>query len=206
MSKNEKTLAALKKFATVAAVVFAFLIGLGAMLVLSLRGSEVSVPAIVGRNFEESEGVLGDLGLRIKKRAERYSEEAPGTVLEQLPKAGETVKTGQMILVVVSKANPEGSEKPATLNSGEQSDDSKKIEELISERPKKKEQPNSNANTASPEPTPEIDPAKPASEESGVSEKEPKQETKKTSTDTKGATPKPSATPQPKGRGEQKKP
>src|SRR5215203_4097580 len=114
----------------------------------SLQGSEITVPEIVGKNYVESEKELEALGLKIKKRADRYSEEAPNTVLEQLPRPGDTVKTGQLILVVISKPNPEGDEKPTTIKKGNTSieeDDSEKIEELISDKPKKKS--NSNVNT-----------------------------------------------------------
>jgi len=126
----------------------AFVSGLAGVVYMSLQGSEVRVPEIVGKNFEESERELESLGLRIKKRADRYSQEAPNTVLEQLPRPGDTVKTGQLILVVTSKPNPEGEEKPATLQKGNQDtkDDSETIEELISDKPKKRDA-NSNSNT-----------------------------------------------------------
>ena len=120
------------------AISVAFGVGLLGTMLIFLTGSEVKVPEIVGSGYVESEELLSDLGLRIKRRAERYSEEAPGTILEQIPKAGETVKTGQMILVVVSKSVPDGDEKPATLKKGtdKQPDDSDKIEELILDRPR----------------------------------------------------------------------
>jgi beta-lactam-binding protein with PASTA domain len=136
------------KLLIVASLLAAFAVGMLFVVYRSLQGSEITVPEIVGKNFSESEKELEALGLRIKKRADRYSEEAPNTVLEQLPKPGDTVKTGQMILVVTSKPNPEGDEKPTTLKKGNTSieeDDSEKIEELISDKPKKKS--NSNANT-----------------------------------------------------------
>lgn len=126
-----------------------FLVGLFSVIYLRLQGEEMKVPEIVGKDFVESEKELTDLGLIIKKRADRYSTEKPNTVIEQLPKAGETVKTGQMILVVVSKTNPEGDETPVTLkkDTGEQ-DDSEKIEDLISDKPKKSNKTNQNANTS----------------------------------------------------------
>lgn len=136
------------KLIIVALLAAAFLLGMGFVVFRSLQGSEVVVPEIVGKNYAESEKELEALGLKIKKRADRYSEEQPNTVLEQLPKPGDTVKTGQMILVVTSKPNGEADEKPTTLKKGNQSvdqDDSDKIEELISDKPKKKS--NSNANT-----------------------------------------------------------
>ena len=136
------------KLLIVATLGFAFLIGMAFVVYRSLQGSEIVVPEIVGKNYADSEKELEGLGLKIKKRADRYSEESPNTVLEQLPKSGDTVKTGQLILVVTSKPNPEGDEKPTTLKKGNTSlddDDSEKIEELISDKPKKKT--NSNTNT-----------------------------------------------------------
>lgn len=133
------------------AIFMAFGVGLLGTMLIFLTGSKVKVPEIVGSGYVESEELLSDLGLRIKRRAERYSEEAPGTILEQIPKAGETVKTGQMILVVVSKSVPDGDEKPATLKKGtdKQPDDSDKIEELILDRPKPSPSP-----TPAPSPSP----------------------------------------------------
>jgi len=111
---------------------------------MSLQGSEVKVPEILGKDVPQSERELASLGLKIKKRAERVSDEQPGTVIEQLPKPGETVKTGQMILVVTSKGPGANGEHPASLKAGEE-DDTEKIEEMISDdKPKKKS--NSNAN------------------------------------------------------------
>ncbi len=104
---------------------------------MSLQGEEVKVPDLVGKDFAASEDELAALGLRIKKRADRLSSEKPNTILEQLPKAGETVKTGQMILVVRSKFDPNAeADKPATLKKDDDEDDSEKIEELISDKPK----------------------------------------------------------------------
>jgi beta-lactam-binding protein with PASTA domain len=136
------------KLLIVGCLLAAFALGMGFVVYRSLQGSEIVVPEIVGKNMSESEKELEALGLRIKKRADRYSEEPPNTVLEQLPKPGDTVKTGQLILVVTSKPNPEGDEKPTTLKKGNTSiddDDTEAIEDLISDKPKKKS--NSNANT-----------------------------------------------------------
>ena len=84
------------------------------------------------------------LGLKIKKRADRVSSEKPNTVIEQPPKPGETVKTGQMILVVTSKGGGEADERPPSLKNNTDEDDTDKIEEMISEKPKK---PKANGNT-----------------------------------------------------------
>lgn len=117
----------------------AFLAGLVSVVMLSLKGEEIKVPEIVGKNFAETEKELAALGLRIKKRADRYSEEPPNTVLEQLPKSGDTVKTGQMILVVTSKSSSDGTEAPMKIqkNTDTTEEDSEKIQELIDDKPKK---------------------------------------------------------------------
>lgn len=137
MSFIKKSTSALGKLIIVVLLAATFLVGLVSVVYLSLQGEEIKVPEIVGKNFAETEKELASLGLRIKKRADRYSEEAPNTILEQLPKSGDTVKTGQMILVVISKANADGTETPMTIKKNNESDDSEKIEELIDDKPKK---------------------------------------------------------------------
>lgn len=123
----------------------AFLFGMAGVVYMSLQGEEIKVPEIVGKDFVDSEKELASLGLKIKRRADRFSTEKPNTVLEQLPKPGETVKTGQMILVVTSKAGGEEGELPTTLQKSTEEEDSQKIEEMISEKPKKSK---ANTNTA----------------------------------------------------------
>ncbi len=124
----------------------AFLVGMVGVVYMSLQGEEMKVPEIVGKDLGESEKELAALGLKLKKRADRFSKEKPNTILEQLPKAGDTVKTGQMVLVVTSKLNPDGEEEPATIKKNDDKDDSEKIEELISDKPKKTNK-NTNANS-----------------------------------------------------------
>ena len=124
-----------------------FIVGMGGVVYMSLQGDEIKVPEIVGRDFAESERELAALGLKIKKRADRFSTEKLNTVLEQLPKPGETVKTGQMILVVTSKINPDGEEAPVTIKKigQEEEEDKEKIEEMISDKPKKSSKANTNS-------------------------------------------------------------
>jgi len=136
-------LSAIGRLAAVVLLAVAFFFGLAGVVYMSLQGSEVSVPEITGKDFSEGEKELAALGLKIKKRADRFSTEPPNTVIEQLPKPGDTVKTGQMILVVTSKASGESGEKPAPIKPVEE-DDSEKIEELITDKPKKTK---SNSNT-----------------------------------------------------------
>lgn len=120
-----------------------FLFSMGSVVYMSLQGAEVRVPEITGKDLSAGEEELASLGLKIKKRADRFSEEAPNTIIEQLPKPGETVKTGQLILVVTSKGPGEGM-LPKSLQKSEE-DDSEKIEEMISDKPKK-QRTNTNSN------------------------------------------------------------
>ncbi len=143
-----KIAAAFGKLFIVVVLAATFIAGLVGVVYMSLQGQALQVPEIVGKDLVESEKELASLGLKIKKRADRYSTEKPNTILEQLPKAGDTVKTGQMILVVTSKTNSEGEETPVTLRKNvDDLDDSEKIEELISDKPKRANKTNSNTNS-----------------------------------------------------------
>ncbi|MFT3745484.1 MAG: PASTA domain-containing protein [Pyrinomonadaceae bacterium] len=133
---------AIGRLAALAALLGVFLFGLVGVVYMSLQGNEIKVPEITGKDLHDSEKELASLGLKIKKRADRVSSEKPDTVIEQLPKAGETVKTGQMILVVTSKGGGTG-DVPAGIKTSDE-DDAEKIEEMISDKPKK---PKANANT-----------------------------------------------------------
>ena len=144
MSIVSSGISAIGRLAALGLLAGAFLLGLAGVVYMSLQGNEVKVPEITGKNFSESEKELALLGLKIKKRADRFSAEQPNTVIEQLPKPGETVKTGQLILVVTSKGAGEGDEKPSTLKNTAEEDDTEKIEEMISDKPKK---PKANSNT-----------------------------------------------------------
>lgn len=138
-------ISAIGKLAVVGGLLLAFLVGMAGVVYMSLSGREITVPEITGKDFIDSEKELASLGLKIKRRADRASTEKMNTVLEQLPKAGETVKTGQLIFVVVSKAGVEGEDTPKSLIKDIESDDTKKIEDMISDKPKKAKS-NSNSN------------------------------------------------------------
>jgi PASTA domain len=134
MSLVKTGVSALGKLLTVVILAAAFLVGMVGVVYMSLRGEEVKVPEIVGKDFGESEKELAALGLKLKRRSYRYSEEKPNTVIEQSPKAGDTVKTGLEILVVVSPANPEGTEAPATLK--KDSDEVETLDNSGGDKPK----------------------------------------------------------------------
>lgn len=147
MSFIKTGFSAIGKLFIVMALAGAFLVGMVGVVYLSLRGEEIQVPEIIGKNREEAEKELVALGLKMKKRADRYSEEKPNTILEQSPKAGTTAKTGQQILVVVSQINPESSEAPATVvKEEEEEEDTTTIDGA--DKPKKPT--NKNANVKKP--------------------------------------------------------
>ena len=131
MSIAKKSISAVGKLIALGVLAAAFMTGLAGVVYMSLQGKEVQVPDITGKDLGEADKELALLGLKIKKRADRASQEKPGTVIEELPKHGDTVKTGQMIMVVTSRGPENGTTPPpATVKSGDE-DDSDKIEEMI---------------------------------------------------------------------------
>lgn len=125
MSLFQKGISLLGRLVVVAALGTTFLAGMFGVVYLSLKGEEVEIPKVVGKNLNTGSDELASMGLRIKKIATRYSEEAPNTILEQRPRAGTPAKTGLMVSVIVSQANPDSTEAPAELL-----DDEKAIEEI----------------------------------------------------------------------------
>src|SRR2546430_2734955 len=86
-------------------IAVAFVTGLFGTVYLSLRSPEVKVPEIVGKNYLDAEAALEKAGLKVRKRASRYSADTrPDTVLDQTPHAGEVVKEGSPVAVVTSRA------------------------------------------------------------------------------------------------------
>ena len=116
-----------------------------ALWVLSkaLQSPEIVVPQVVGKNYQESERDLAALGLQIRKRTDRFSEEAPNTVLEQSPLAGDTVKAGQTIAVVTARPNADSGETAAqmekkTVAEDKSSDEADKPSEVDQARKKRR--------------------------------------------------------------------
>ena len=96
---------ALGKVAILIAIAGLFLVGMAGTVYLSLRSPEVEVPEVTGKNVLEAEKILADAGLNVRRRASRYSSEVQAdTVLDQTPRAGDHVKAGQTIAVVISRA------------------------------------------------------------------------------------------------------
>ena len=104
---------ALSKIGIFVAIAVAFSIGLAATVYLSLRSPEVAVPDVVGQHYLNGESALEDAGLYIRKRAKRYKADTkPDTILDQSPRAGEVIKVGQTVAVVVSSEESGGSATP----------------------------------------------------------------------------------------------
>ena len=86
------------------AIGIVFLFGVATTVYLSLRSPEVKVPDVVGKNRFDAEKILADADLKFRVRATRPSAEAqPDTVMFQLPRAGEVVKTGQTVAMDISR-------------------------------------------------------------------------------------------------------
>jgi len=109
VSAIRQTLTVIKRIAIVIGIAIAFSLGLLGAIYLSLRSSETRVPDIVGKDRTAAENTISDAGLNFRVRAERATGEAkPGTVLIQLPHAGEIVKVGQTVAVDISRPTKDG--------------------------------------------------------------------------------------------------
>jgi predicted RNA-binding protein with RPS1 domain len=130
----KQTLQALGKVGIVLAVGIAFLSGLAGTVYLSLRSAEVKVPEVVGKDRMAAEAALNDAGLHLRQRGTRYSAEAqPNTILDQLPKAGEVIKVGQTVAVVLSRAAAKEGESSMPLNTGEKQPEAEKPKENVND-------------------------------------------------------------------------
>jgi beta-lactam-binding protein with PASTA domain len=71
------------------------------------RGLEqVELPDVTGESEANARSTLEGLGLRVGKVTPEESGEAPGTVIEQSPAAGETVDKGAAVDLTVAEATP----------------------------------------------------------------------------------------------------
>ena len=98
-----------RSIAIVIAIALVFLFGVATTVYLSLRSPEVKVPDVVGKNRFEAEKILADADLKFRVRATRPSNEVQrDTVMFQLPRAGEVVKTGQTVAMDISRETKAG--------------------------------------------------------------------------------------------------
>ena len=147
-SYTRQALLVLKRVGIVIGIAIAFTLGLLGAIYLSLRSSETRVPDIVGKDRTAAENTISDAGLNFRVRAERATSEAkPGTVLIQLPHAGEIVKVGQTVAVDISRP-PANGEASTPVNSNTEND-SKPQNSNVSPSPSptpKRKPANANAN------------------------------------------------------------
>jgi hypothetical protein len=122
VSLATRILSIFRSIAIVIAIGLVFLFGVATTVYLSLRSPEVKVPDIVGKDRFEAEKILGQADLKFRVRSTRPTNESkPDTVLFQLPRAGEVVKTGQTVAMDISRAAKEG-ETPETVTPDEPTD------------------------------------------------------------------------------------
>ncbi len=109
VSLTTRILSVFRSIGIVIAIAVVFLFGVATTVYLSLRSPEVKVPDVVGKDRFEAEKILADADLKFRVRATRPSNQAkPDTVLFQLPRPGEVVKTGQTVAMDISRAAKEG--------------------------------------------------------------------------------------------------
>lgn len=131
-------LSAFGKLGVVALIAVAFAFGLVSTIYLSLRSPDIQVPEVVNQSYYDGEKTLERAGLDIRERAKRYKAGVePGKILDQSPRAGEVIKAGQTVAVVVSRAPKEGEKPP----------DEEVIEERRAERGTEALDQNKNQNT-----------------------------------------------------------
>ena len=150
-----RILSVFRSIAIVLAIAIVFLFGVATTVYLALRSPEVKVPDVVGKNRFEAEKILADADLKFRVRATRPSNEAqPDTVMFQLPRAGEVVKTGQTVAMDISRLAKAG-ESPEKVTPDEPAENrnvnsSANTNENKPKRPKPKntnENANANGNT-----------------------------------------------------------
>ena len=121
MSFVTRVLSVFRRISIVIAIAIAFVFGVGSTVYLSLRSPEVTVPNVVGKDRFEAEKILADADLNFRIRASRPTNQAkPDTVVFQLPRAGEVVKTGQTVAMDISRPTKLG-ETPETVKPAEES-------------------------------------------------------------------------------------
>ena len=134
------------------AIAVVFLFGVATTVYLSLRSPEVKVPDVVGKDRFDAEKILEEADLKYRVRASRPSNQAkPDTVLFQLPRAGEVVKTGPTVAMDISRpANP--GESPETVTPADEPNENRNTNASpnananANEKPKKPKPKNANDN------------------------------------------------------------
>jgi len=141
-------LSALRRLGIVIAIAIVFLFGLATTVYLSLRSPEVKVPDVVGKDRFEAEHILGGAGLNYRVRATRPSNQLKAdTVLFQVPRAGEVVKSGQTVAMDISRTAKEGEASEAVVEKPAEEKPANANEASANEnKPKRNKNTNKNAN------------------------------------------------------------
>lgn len=135
-----------RRLGLVILIAIAFLFGLATTVYLSLRSPEVRVPEVVGKDRFEAERILGNADLNFRVRATRPSNQVQAnTVLFQVPRAGEVVKTGQTVAMDISRAAKEGEASEAVVT-----DKKAEAEKAVENRSTNASEPVRNANENKP--------------------------------------------------------
>ncbi|MCX7834139.1 MAG: PASTA domain-containing protein [Ignavibacteria bacterium] len=93
-----------KKILLIFGIIFVLVLVLNyvAMPLYVKHSSLTKVPDVVGLHFNEAKKILEDAGLNVKQGDIRYDSTTPvGTILEQSPTAGEIVKSGRRVYLVI---------------------------------------------------------------------------------------------------------
>lgn len=77
----------------------------------------IDVPTLTGKTYDEASQELSQLGLRITKAEDAYSEEEAGKIISQSPMKGAKLQAGDLVTVTVSKG-PETTEYEITVTAG----------------------------------------------------------------------------------------
>ena len=145
MSLAARIISIFRSIAIAIAIGVVFLFGVATTVYLSLRSPEVKVPDIVGKDRFEAEKILAAADLKFRVRSTRPSKTNPDTVLFQLPRAGEVVKTGQTVAMDISRVTKEG-ESPETVTPDEPVENRNTNSNTNDNKPKKPKPKNTNEN------------------------------------------------------------
>jgi beta-lactam-binding protein with PASTA domain len=141
-----RVLSVFRRISIVIAIAIAFIFGVGSTVYLSLRSPEVTVPDVVGKDRFEAERILADADLNFRVRASRPTNEAkPDTVLFQLPRPGEVVKTGQTVAMDISRPAKQG-ETQETVKPEESAENRNTNTSANENRPRRNRNRNANEN------------------------------------------------------------
>ena len=115
-SEREKKEEKAKKSTTIFIVAAVCVLAIAGIVVLgNMLGwfggdsSEIEVPSLVGKTYEEAEAICEEAGLTIERGEDVYSpDQEEGKITSQIPTEGSKVSEGKLITVYVSKGKKDG--------------------------------------------------------------------------------------------------